>query len=282
MSSLAASYTELLIIKVYISKLTDIFLSTVEDNTEYSSENITLKNGNISLQNVSYRFDKFSENVLNNINLNICDGEKVAIIGPSGSGKSTLIRLIAGLLDIENGEIKVSGNNLKFFKKKVYRKQLGIVTQDSQVFSGTFRENILMGRHFSDEHIIDCAKKVNLIDLINDLPLGLDTLISEDGNNLSGGQKQRIAICRAIINNPKILVFDEPTSSLDNISERIIMHNIFKERTTVIVVAHRLGMIDAFDKVILMNKGIVEAVGTNKELLSENLLYRKLVNKNEK
>lgn len=282
MSSLAASYTELLIIKVYISKLTDIFLSTVEDNTEYSSENIILKNGNISLQNVSYRFDKFSENVLNNINLNICDGEKVAIIGPSGSGKSTLIRLIAGLLDIETGEIKVSGNNLKFFKKKVYRKQLGIVTQDSQVFSGTFRENILMGRNFSDEHIIDCAKKVNLIDLINDLPLGLDTLISEDGNNLSGGQKQRIAICRAIINNPKILVFDEPTSSLDNISERIIMHNIFKERTTVIVVAHRLGMIDAFDKVILMNKGIVEAVGTNKELLSENLLYRKLVNKNEK
>ncbi|MBI0605324.1 ATP-binding cassette domain-containing protein [Enterococcus faecalis] len=157
-----------------------------------------------------------------------------------------------------------------------------MVTQDSQVFSGTFRENILMGRNFSDEHIIDCAKKVNLIDLINDLPLGLDTLISEDGNNLSGGQKQRIAICRAIINNPKILVFDEPTSSLDNISERIIMHNIFKERTTVIVVAHRLGMIDAFDKVILMNKGIVEAVGTNKELLSENLLYRKLVNKNEK
>ncbi|WP_242596279.1 peptidase domain-containing ABC transporter [Enterococcus plantarum] len=276
LASLSSSYTEILLVKVYLSKLIDILDSDEEDSLNLK-DMFLLEKGNISIKNVSFKYDLLSKNILNDINLEISDGEKIAIVGPSGSGKSTLIKLLTGLYLPNSGEIEVSNKNLKEYLKHSYRKQLGIVMQDSDIFSGSIRDNILMGRKFTDEEILKTANKINLLELIEKYPSGLNTLISENGQNFSGGQKQRIAICRAMIGNPRIMVFDEPTSFLDNISENVIMDSIFKNKTTVVVVAHRLSNINKFDKVILMNNGTIEDMGSHSELLLKNDIYKKLI-----
>ncbi|MDR0614827.1 MAG: ATP-binding cassette domain-containing protein [Lactobacillales bacterium] len=235
-----------------------------------------IKNGKISLQNVSFSYNKFSPPTLVSIRLNIEAGEKIAIVGKSGSGKSTLLKILGGMHQPTSGELKVDGFDVYQHNKKDYRKQIGIVMQESILFNGTIEENLLMGRKIDKVDLIKAIKNADLESFINAFPLKMKTIISEEGKNISGGQRQRISICRSIIGSPKIILLDEPTSSLDNLSENKIMNNLFTIDSTLVVVAHRLSNIGKFDKVILMDQGRIIAVDEHEKLLKSCIPYQEL------
>lgn len=274
--SLANSFFQLSILKTYINQLLDIIHSKPENIND--SVNIRLQDGKICVENLSFKYDHFSNYVLNNINLTIEDSEKVAIVGKSGSGKSTLLLLLACMLKATSGKIYIGGCDVtdECVNKIFYRKQIGIVLQKSMLFNGTVKENIKMGRELSHEELSDAIRGADLDDIIQKLYLDEDTILSEGGSNISGGQKQRICIARAIAKHPKLILLDEPTSSLDNISEKYIMDNLFQMKSTVVVVAHRLSNIKLFHKVIVMKDGEIEAIGNHQELLCNSTTYREL------
>ncbi|MDF2859429.1 MAG: transporter, partial [Neobacillus sp.] len=277
MLSIANSYLQLSAAKIYINQLLDLINSKTE-NLDNDEENIEIQNGEIKFTNISFKYDYFSENVLNGINIDIKSGEKVAIVGESGSGKSTLLMLIAGLYEPTEGIIQVGRQyvNQENVNIRFYRKQLGIVLQESMLFNGTIKENILMGRNADIEEINKAVMNSNLEKFVNSFPSKMDTIISENGNNMSGGQRQRLCIARALLKNPKILLMDEPTSSLDNISENSIMDNLFKMNSTILVIAHRLANIAKFDKIIVMDQGKIVSVGSHEDLLRHSTHYREL------
>ena len=210
--------------------------------------------------------------MLKNINLTIEDCEKIAIVGESGSGKSTLLMLLANMLQPTSGKINVGGCDItnESINKNYYRKQIGIVLQKSMLFTGSIKDNIEIGRHITEDEFAAAIKGADLDNLIQNYYTKENTIISEGGANISGGQKQRICIARAISKNPRIILLDEPTSSLDNISERHIMDNLFNMHATVIVVAHRLSNITKFNKIIVLKDGEIESIGSHKELLNNS------------
>lgn len=274
--SLANSYLQLSAVKIYINQLLDMIHSKPE-NTQ-NSKNIHLENGEIKVKDLSFKYDYFSTKVLKNINLEIKNCEKVAIVGKSGSGKSTLLMLLAGMLHTQSGEIYVGSHQItdRNVDKNFYRKQIGIVLQQSMLFNGTIMENIEVGRQVSEDEFSIAMKNADLIDLIQKFSTKENTIISEGGGNISGGQKQRICIARAILKNPKLVLLDEPTSSLDNVSEECILEHLFEMNTTVIVVAHRLSNIEKFDKIIVLKDGEIEAIGKHSELLNISSSYNEL------
>lgn len=278
--SIANSYFQLSAAKIYINQLLDIINSKTENDNAYN-KNIQLKNGNINLKNVFFKYDYFSELILKDINLNIRSGEKVALVGTSGSGKSTLLMLIAGLYEPTNGVIYIGNEEIsnQNINKRSYRNNLGIVLQESMLFNDSIKENILMGRYADDKEIIQAISNSDLNNFVEMFSSKLDTIISEDGNNISGGQRQKLCIARAILKNPKVILMDEPTSSLDNISENRIMNNLFKMDSTVLVVAHRLSNISRFDKIIVMNNGKIISIGSHEELINNCYHYKELYEK---
>lgn len=278
LSSLSTSINSLSLIKEYIQKLLDIMESKIEP-TLISYRNSTL-NGRILMKSVNFKYDYFSENILNEVNLSVEYGEKIAIIGESGSGKSTLLKLISGLYTPTEGEITIDNLKLSELSKTDLKENMGIVLQENLLFNASLRENILLGREIMDDEIFRVAKEIGLNSFINQNPLGLDTIVSEGGKNFSGGQRQKISICRAIVHNPNIIILDEPTSSLDNLSEKKIMSHLFQTSKTIIVVAHRLSTIEFFDKIIIMNSGQIEAMGSHVELLSSSQTYIDLLTTN--
>ena len=281
MMSMIGVYSQLLIVKVYIEKLLDI-LDSPSESTLFGDKNVKRITGQVELENIFYRYSKFSDFTLSNISLKIAPKEKIAIVGPSGSGKSTLLQVIAGFYKCTYGYLKYDDTDISNIDIKTLRKHLGIVLQNHNVFNGTIRENILMGRHFSDEEIWDVLKKIKLDDFVAKLPIGLDTYISESGNNISGGQSQKLSLARTIISKPSILLLDEPTSALDNISELTIMENLFNTDATIVVVAHRLSTIENFDKIFVMDSGKIIGEGTHQQLIESNSLYQTLYRKSTK
>ncbi|WP_300342585.1 ABC transporter ATP-binding protein, partial [Fusobacterium sp.] len=213
-------------------------------------ENIS---GEITFENVSFSHE--NKKVLDNINLNIAQGRMLALVGPSGGGKTTLCNLIPRFYNVDSGDIKIDGKSIYDVKVDSLRRNIGIVQQDVFLFTGTIKENILIGKtDATDEEVIEAAKKANIHDLIMEMPEGYDTNVGERGTKLSGGQKQRIAIARIFLKNPPILILDEATSALDNITERLIqksLEELCKGRTTI-VVAHRLSTIQAADEIIVL------------------------------
>lgn len=235
--------------------------------------------GEIDLQNVS--FDHEDKSVLKNISLKISKGKMLALVGPSGGGKTTLCNLIPRFYNIKSGDIKIDGKSIYDVKLESLRKNIGIVQQDVFLFTGTIKENILVGNsEATDEEVMIAAKKANIHDLIMEMPEGYNTFVGERGVKLSGGQKQRIAIARIFLKNPPILILDEATSALDNITERLIQNSLeelCKGRTTI-VVAHRLSTIQNADEIIVLTDNGIEERGTHQELLTNKGFYHKLYN----
>ena len=233
----------------------------------------------MSFNNVSFHYDDSPELILKNINLDIKAGEVVAFVGKSGSGKTTLVNLIPRFFEASEGNIEVNGINIKNLSLKKYRDYIGVVPQESFLFSGTIYDNIAFGKTgVTEEDIIKAAKMANAYNFIMELPNQFKTEVGERGTMLSGGQKQRIAIARALIQNPEIMILDEATSALDTESERLVQDALDKlmvNRTTF-VIAHRLSTIINADKIVVMENGEIKEVGNHKELLRLNGLYRHL------
>jgi subfamily B ATP-binding cassette protein MsbA len=235
----------------------------------------------ITFKNVSFHYDQLSQKVLKNIDFSIKSGQILALVGPSGAGKSTLVDLIPRFYDVTNGAINIDGKNIKNVKLDSLRSLMGIVTQETFLFDDSVKANIAYGLDFvSDDIIKNAAIAANANEFIKELPEGYDTIIGERGVKLSGGQRQRIAIARAIVKNPPILILDEATSSLDTESEKNVQDAIEKlmHNRTVIVIAHRLSTVYNADKIIVLDKGVIVDMGTHKELINKDGLYKQLHN----
>ncbi|MGL4653118.1 ABC transporter ATP-binding protein [Cetobacterium sp.] len=233
----------------------------------------------IKFNNVDFKYDDGDEKVLKNFTLNVKAGEVVALVGKSGSGKTTLVNLLPRYYDITAGSIKINGTDIREMSLKQYRNHIGIVPQETFLFSGTIGENIGFGKdNVTEEEIINAAKMANAYNFIMELPNQFNTEVGERGVLLSGGQKQRIAIARALVQNPSIMILDEATSALDTESERLVqdaLDKLMKGRTTF-VIAHRLSTIINADKIVVMENGEIKEVGNHEELLKNNGIYRKL------
>ncbi len=235
-------------------------------------------NGNIAFEHVHFSYNP-EWPIIKDFNLDICCGQKIGICGSTGSGKSTIVSLIARFYDPVSGRILIDGNDITEFTIDGLREQIGFVLQDTVLFYGTIRENIAYGKpDATEEEIIEAANMANAMEFIDKMPYGFDTIVGERGVTLSGGQRQRIGIARAVVRNSPILILDEPTSSLDAESEKIVMEaleNLMKGRT-VIIIAHHLTTIRNVDKIIVLSDGMVAEEGTHDELMRKGELYEDL------
>lgn len=237
-----------------------------------------LSNADIEFKNVFFSYDKTKE-ILHGINFKVPSGKMHAIVGTSGAGKSTIIGLIPRLYDVLGGEVKIAGVNVKEFDLSYLRSNVGMVTQDTYLFNGTILENLLYAKPEATMEEIESACKIaNIYDFIDSLPDKFQTVVGNRGLKLSGGEKQRVSIARVILKNPKILILDEATSSLDSVSESLIQEALNKlmENRTSIVIAHRLSTIMAADNIMLLEDGLISETGTHDQLLSQSEGYRQL------
>ncbi len=234
--------------------------------------------GEIRLDNIYFAYDDRGE-VLRGVSLTARPGQVVALVGPSGAGKSTLIALIPRFYDVTQGRITLDGVDIRQIKLLDLRQQIALVPQETLLFSGTLEENIRYGKPQATEaEVLEAARAANAHEFISSFPQGYQTLVGERGVKLSGGQRQRIAIARALLKNPKILILDEATSSLDSESEALVqeaLDKLMKGRTTF-VIAHRLSTVRNADTIVVLDKGQVVQQGTHEELLAQGGLYKNL------
>jgi subfamily B ATP-binding cassette protein MsbA len=232
----------------------------------------------LSLENISFKYE--DEYILRNFDLIVPKGHTVALVGQSGSGKSTIANLVTRFYDVNKGEIKIDGINIKDLTKKSLRNLMGLVTQDSILFNDTIKNNISLGKENATEvEIKEAAKIANAHDFIMELPEGYETNIGDSGNKLSGGQKQRLSIARAVLKNPPIMILDEATSALDTESERLVqdaLEKMMRNRTSI-VIAHRLSTIQKADSIVVLHQGEIVEQGSHDQLLSSQGAYKKLV-----
>ena len=262
---------------------TDRLIETLETSIQiYEPENafeISEIREGIQLKNINFQYVE-GHPILQDVNLFLPKGKTVAVVGQSGSGKTTLANLIARFYDVDSGVIYIDGHDLRDLNLKVYRKLLGMVTQESILFNDTIANNIkLSNPEATMSEVMEAAKVANALEFIEQLPNGFETTIGEGGGKLSGGQKQRIAIARAILKNPPIMILDEATSALDTQSERLVqdaLDNLMSNRTSL-VIAHRLSTIVNADKIVVMERGRIMEEGTHIELLERNGIYKKLI-----
>jgi ABC-type multidrug transport system fused ATPase/permease subunit len=262
--------------------LFEIFDVRVEDIEEIHTLEIKdALSGEIRLKNLSFTYpSRPGEEVLHEINMHISENQLIALVGPSGAGKSTLTSLLMRLYDPTKGEIWFDGKQSLDIPLSVLRKQIALVPQDIFLFGGTIRENIAYGKPGAgDKEIYEAARKANAMEFIDRFPEKLDTLVGERGTQLSGGQRQRVAIARAVLKDPRILILDEATSSLDSESERLVQDALEKlmHGRTSIVIAHRLSTIRKADQILVLDHGRLVEKGTHKELLKlPSGIYRNL------
>jgi ABC-type multidrug transport system fused ATPase/permease subunit len=237
--------------------------------------------GRVELRDVSFGYGD-GEPILSDVNLTVEPGRTVAIVGPTGSGKTTLVMLIPRLYDVDEGELRVDGVDVRTIDLASLRREVAVVSDDAFLFSATLRDNIAYARpEASEDEVVAAARRAGLLELLEDLPDGLDTLVGERGLTLSGGQRQRVAIARALLAEPRVLILDDATSSVDATTESRIkaaLREVMEGRTTF-VIAHRLSTIALADEVVVLEQGRVVAHGTHEELLEESELYREIAEK---
>lgn len=278
--SLVSLWDEFQEVLVSVERLDDVFSAAPEESPDKPLLVLPRIRGEVRFENVTFRYNNDDDrNVLQNISFQVVAGSTVAIVGRSGSGKTTLISLLQGLYQPTTGRITIDGNDLRHVSPQSLRHQLGVVPQECFLFSGTILENITLHRsEYSLEAVLEVAKLAEAHSFIQSLPLGYHTKVGERGTMLSGGQRQRIAIARALLSNPRILILDEATSSLDTESERRFQKNlqhIRRDRTTFII-AHRLSTVRNADCIIVIDRGIITEQGTHEELLAKQGLYAQL------
>ncbi|HEY4537340.1 MAG TPA: ABC transporter ATP-binding protein, partial [Erysipelothrix sp.] len=235
--------------------------------------------GNVSFENVSFGYDE--QLIIKNVSVNIEPGEMVAIVGPTGAGKTTIINLLMRFYDVNQGAIKIDGVDIRDMKRDDLRSLFGMVLQDTWLFSGKIKDNIAYGKpHASEQEIIDAAKRTNVHHFITTLPNGYDMELNEESSNISNGEKQLITIARALLSDPKILILDEATSSVDTRLDAMIqeaMAELMKDRTSF-VIAHRLSTIKNADKILVMKDGNIIEIGNHDTLMQQNGFYADLYN----
>ncbi|WP_395022614.1 type I secretion system permease/ATPase [Dongia sp.] len=276
---LAQMWQEFQQVRISAARLGDILNNPAEPSHRLDKAAPGRVTGKVGFDHVTFRYRPDGQEVLADVTLEIPAGQMVGIVGPSGSGKSTLTKLVQRLYVPERGRVTVDGIDLSLVDPAWLRRQVGVVLQENVLFSGTVRENIaLTDPGMPMERVVQAAKLAGAHEFILGLPEGYDAVIGERGNSLSGGQRQRIAIARALINDPRILIFDEATSALDYESERIIQDNMraIARNRTVLIIAHRLSTVRMADRIITVEGGRVVEDGTHDELLGRGGRYAKL------
>ncbi|MFK4388224.1 ATP-binding cassette subfamily B protein AbcA/BmrA [Peribacillus frigoritolerans] len=274
MAQLASFFTQFQKATGATERIISILDSVEEEDAKQPVQNMSQS---ISVDHLNYSYNN-GEQVLKDISFNVEAGKVTAIVGPSGSGKTTLFSLFERFYKPQEGSISIGGTSINDFTLLSWRSQIGYVSQESPIVSGTIRDNICYGinRDITDDELNQVAKMAYADQFISELPNGYDTEVGERGMKLSGGQRQRIAIARAFLRNPKILMLDEATSSLDSKSEKVVqqaLNHLMKGRTTI-VIAHRLSTVIGSDQIIFLEKGEITGSGTHKELYNTHSLYR--------
>ena len=257
------------------------FLEETEElETSKGNIDISKLQGNVEFKNVKFGYDE-NKTIINDFNAKVKEGQKIAIVGPTGAGKTTMVKLLMRFYDVTEGEILVDGHNIKDFDRGELRKMFGMVLQDTWLFGGTVKENIKYSKEeATDTEVIQAAKAAHVHHFIKTLPNGYNSLINEESTNISAGQKQLLTIARVILADPKILILDEATSSIDTRTEIQIqsaMDNLMKGRTSFII-AHRLSTIKNADLILVMNHGDIVEQGTHEELIKKKGFYSNLYN----
>jgi ATP-binding cassette, subfamily B, bacterial HlyB/CyaB len=267
--------------RLSVARLGDILNTTAEPTYSASRSMLPAVKGAIKFEHVNFRYRVDGTEVLHDINFEIPAGQIVGIVGPSGSGKSTVAKLVQRMYVPESGKILVDGADLAMVDPAWLRRQIGVVLQENVLFNSSVRENIaLADPTMPMERVIEAAKLAGAHEFILELPEAYDTLVGERGNSLSGGQRQRIAIARALVTNPRILIFDEATSALDYESEQIIQKNMQQivAGRTALIVAHRLSTVRRANRIITIERGRIVEDGTHDELMRSGgryaMLYR--------
>jgi ATP-binding cassette, subfamily B, bacterial HlyB/CyaB len=274
---LAGLWNKLQEIGIAIERLCDVIEAKPEEDRDSYRQDIGKLQGYVKFKNVTFRYNKDADaNILENITFDVKPGQTIALVGRSGSGKTTLSKLILGLYQPTSGSIEIDGKDLTTISLHSLRSQVGVVDQDTFLFSGTVKHNITLAKPGADRAEIQrAAELAGAHEFISKMPMGYDTEIGEGGGMLSGGQRQRIAISRALLNNPRLLIFDEATSSLDTESERIIQTNLEKIRhnRSTIIIAHRLSTVQNADLILVLDKGILIESGNHHQLMAKRGQY---------
>ena len=270
-------YVDYKLNKVTVKKYID-FLDSTDDENLITGKKIKEIDGKIEFKNVTYSYSDSSKNIIEDLSFTINKNSSIALVGESGSGKSTIIKLIMGLIKYKDGSILIDKNELKEINLNSFYDSVTYVSQDSPIFDGTLRENLILDKKINDEEIIKVLKLVNLDKFYERLEKGLSTELGEKGIRMSGGERQRVALARLFFDNSKIIILDEATSAMDNITEKEVMENVLTKLKdkTIIIIAHRLETIKDVDNIFVLNNGKIVEEGKYQELLDKNGYFKRL------